>query len=319
MLNASKLLLPTIIVTLLSACDKASDVTTQQAEQAQVVTMPANHPQINQMPQQNALRNLIGGTVKEVFNGGGYTYVQVEHEGNKIWAAAPESQVQLGQLIGWSASQSTLMRNFNSKQLSKTFDEIHFTSRFLDPTKMPAASHSQSAQVNQQNNSGSTQGGVVKEVLVGGGYTYVRVTIAGQDVWAAGPMIKVNVGDAVNWSDSSKMTNFTSSTLKKTFNEVYFISAFNNGAPTKHSASTQAPAASISSNGLVTEVISSAGYSYIEVTTDSKKLWLAAPENKVSKQDRVSWSDGSTMHNFQSRSLDRVFEEIIFVDHVTVI
>tara|TARA_R110001583_G_C5671699_1_gene411431 strand:+ start:28237 stop:29187 length:951 start_codon:yes stop_codon:yes gene_type:complete len=316
MLKASKLLLPTIIVTLLSACDTANDVKTQPAVQEQAATMPANHPDITQMPQQNIMGDLLGGTVKEAFNGGGYTYVKVEHEGNEIWAAAPESRVQVGQLIGWSAGQSTLMRNFNSKQLSRTFAEIHFTSRFLDPTKMPTE---QRANANQHTAASSTQGGEVSEILVGGGYTYVRVAINGQDVWAAGPMIKVNVGESVNWSDGSKMTNFTSSTLKKTFNEVYFVAALNKGAPSNQSTSTQTSAATVSSRGLVTEVITSAGYSYIAVTTNNKQVWLAAPQSNVAKQDKISWSQGSTMHNFQSRSLDKVFEEIIFVDRISII
>lgn len=316
MLKASKLLLPTIIVTLLSACDTANDVNTQQAVQEQETTMPANHPQINQMPQQKIMEGLFGGTIKEVFNGGGYTYVKVEHEGNEIWAAAPESRVQVGQLIGWSAGQSTLMRNFNSKQLSRTFSEIHFTSRFLDPTKMPAAS---SASANQHIATSSSQGGVVSEVLVGGGYTYVRIAINGQDVWAAGPMVKINVGESVNWSDGSKMKNFTSSTLKKTFSEVYFVAALNKGAPSNQSTSAKASEATVSSSGLVTEVITSAGYSYIAVSTNNKQVWLAAPQNSVAKQDKISWSQGSTMHNFQSRSLDKVFEEIIFVDSITII
>lgn len=315
MLKASKLLLPTIIITLLSACDKANEASTQQAVQDQAVTLPANHPQINQMTQQNIMGNLLGGTIKEVFNGGGYTYVLVEHEGNEIWAAAPESRVQVGQLIGWSPGQSTLMRNFNSKQLSRSFPEIHFTSRFLDPTKMPVASRAQ----HTNPTTSSSQGGVVNEVLVGGGYTYVRVTINGEEVWAAGPMIKISEGESINWSDGSKMTNFKSSTLKKTFNEVYFVAALNKGTPSKQPTSVQTPATTASSSGLVTDVISSAGYSYIEVTANNKTLWLAAPQNSVTKQDKISWSDGSIMHNFQSRSLDKVFEEIIFVDSITII
>ena len=39
------------------------------------------------------------GTVVETMNSGGYTYVQVDTGSEKIWAAAPEFQVKVGDAV----------------------------------------------------------------------------------------------------------------------------------------------------------------------------------------------------------------------------
>ena len=66
-------------------------------------------------------------------------------------------------------------------------------------------------------------------------------------------------------------------------------------------------------------VSQSAGYSYIEVETPKGAgTWLAAPMTDVKPGDTVSWSGGSVMRNFSSSSLDRTFDEILFVAGVSV-
>ncbi|WP_206485988.1 hypothetical protein [Thalassotalea sp. G2M2-11] len=309
MFRTSKILLPALLLVSLSACEQVKESNAEQNSHNSTASLPANHPAINQATQANALGNLAGGVIKEVLSGGGYSYVRVETNGVEMWAAGPQTQVENGQLVGWY--NSTLMRNFNSKSLNRTFKEIHFVSQFVDPTKAETVASSPRTGINHQTQAPSGMGGIVENVLTGGGYTYVLVNINGQDVWAAGPVVDVKKGEQVSWSGGSKMFNFTSSTLDKTFDEIYFVAGFNKGV---NSQQPQMP-----TTGLVTQVITSAGYTYIEVNSNSKTLWLAAPEHPVKEQDKISWTDGSAMHNFQSRSLDRVFKEIIFVDGITVI
>lgn len=69
---------------------------------------------------------LHSGTVIESMNSAGYSYIQVEENGTRIWLAAPESVVKAGQLIRWNSSAP--MKNFNSPSLNRSFDEIYFVS-----------------------------------------------------------------------------------------------------------------------------------------------------------------------------------------------
>ena len=69
------------------------------------------------------------GTVIESMNSAGYSYIQVEENGTRVWLAAPQSVVEAGQLIRWNSAAP--MRNFNSQSLNRTFDEIYFVSGIM--------------------------------------------------------------------------------------------------------------------------------------------------------------------------------------------
>ena len=57
-------------------------------------------------------------------NSGGYTYVEVEENGQKIWVAVMETQVKAGDVVEFPDSPPML--NFQSKSLKRTFDKIIF-------------------------------------------------------------------------------------------------------------------------------------------------------------------------------------------------
>jgi len=67
----------------------------------------------------------IKGSVTETMNAGGYTYLCLEKDGQKKWAAIPESQVKVGDEV--EISQGMVMSNFTSKSLNRTFDAIIFS------------------------------------------------------------------------------------------------------------------------------------------------------------------------------------------------
>jgi starvation-inducible outer membrane lipoprotein len=306
--NAVKTGVAIALAVALTACNKAPESAAEQQQPAAVTNttanaqaMPANHPA---MPgQQGATATtggaqIEGGVIKEVMTGGGYTYVKVERAGNQFWAAGPMVDLKVGQLIGWQGG--AMMTNFHSSSLDRDFAQIVFVGAFVNPTE-GALSAGASAKT-------SLPGGVVEEVMNGGGYTYVRVTQNGKTMWAAGPMAAVKVGDSIAWQGGSLMNNFASKSLNKTFDQIYFVSGF-----VKPGAAQAAAAGTV---GEVKQVIGSAGYSYIEVLSNGKELWLAAPENSLAQGDKISWQGGSVMRNFESRSLNRIFEEIVFVDGV---
>lgn len=56
-------------------------------------------------------------------------------------------------------------------------------------------------------------------------YTYVEVDTGNGLVWAAGPVTPVKVGDSVELSNGIQMVNFHSTTLDRTFDEIYLVPA----------------------------------------------------------------------------------------------
>ncbi|GAM08004.1 hypothetical protein OR1_00274 [Geobacter sp. OR-1] len=64
--------------------------------------------------------------------------------------------------------------------------------------------------------------------------------------------------------------------------------------------------------GKVTETMNSGGYTYALVEENGQKLWVAVMETKVAKGDVVEFPDSPPMVNFQSKTLNRTFDKIIF-------
>lgn len=78
-----------------------------------------------------------------------------------------------------------------------------------------------------------------------------------------------------------------------------------------------APAA-MGQSGTVTETMDAAGYTYVQVDTGSEKIWAAAPKFDVKVGDPVVVPQGMAMENYHSKTLDRDFPVVYFVDAVMV-
>lgn len=65
------------------------------------------------------------GTVVTTMDAGSYTYVEIESNGAKSWAAGPATAVKVGDKV--TLGPGSPMSNFHSKSLDKTFDSILFT------------------------------------------------------------------------------------------------------------------------------------------------------------------------------------------------
>ena len=70
--------------------------------------------------------------------------------------------------------------------------------------------------------------GTVLETMNAGGYTYVLVDTGQDQRWAATQQTVVQVGDVVQMSEGMAMTGFTSKSLNRTFDIVYFIDGLQN-------------------------------------------------------------------------------------------
>jgi hypothetical protein len=64
--------------------------------------------------------------------------------------------------------------------------------------------------------------------------------------------------------------------------------------------------------GKVVETMNASGYSYVCVEKNGKKTWVAVPEMKVAVGSKVSFLPGQVMTDFNSKSLNRTFDSIVF-------
>ena len=160
--------------------------------------------------------------------------------------------------------------------------------------------------------------GTVLETMNSGAYTYARIGTENAEIWVAAPMAELTAGDTVSLAGADNMGLFTSPTLDRTFEEIYFIDQFRAAGSTVDTF-----------QGTVTETKTVAGYTYALVNvgeefrwmaasdTEEPLVWLAGPETVLGVGDVVSWQGGSLMRQFHSGTLDRTFTEIVFVGSLT--
>ena len=87
--------------------------------------------------------------------------------------------------------------------------------------------------------------GTVVETMDASEYTYALLDRSGKKVWVAGPKTQLAIGTVIAPVQGSAMPGFHSETLKRTFDMIYFISAFptaGGAAPTNPHLNPQAVA-----------------------------------------------------------------------------
>lgn len=189
--------------------------------------------------------------------------------------------------------------------------------------------------------------GKLVQILQAGGYTYGEVAgPQGQTVWIAGGHIEAQPGDMVQWGDFAQMRNFTAKSLNRTFDEILFVNSWGPvggtpaqvaahgmpqgaampAAPDPHAGiaahgggSGIAPMAAPERTGVVKTTTTAGGYTYLEVAQGDASVWIAAPEAQVKVGDKVSWDAGMVMRNFNAKSLNRTFDQIVFSGGVSVV
>ena len=68
--------------------------------------------------------------VNEVIQGGSYTYINVGENNNKYWMAIPKMEVLVGETYYYNGGM--IMKNFESKELDRTFDLLTFADGIRD-------------------------------------------------------------------------------------------------------------------------------------------------------------------------------------------
>lgn len=92
------------------------------------------------------------------------------------------------------------------------------------------------------------------------------------------------------------------------------------GADPHAGMKAQEIAAGTGKQGKVTQTMNSGGYTYVEATNDKgEKVWMAMPEFKVKVGDTIEYPDAQPMLNFPSKTLNRTFDKILFIQGIRIV
>lgn len=176
-----------LCLVLLMGCDEppAAQSSPDLAEPAvaePVATEPNAHPSPGPDQSDGVAHSGIAG---EVLHSGGYTYVRIDSGGEQLWVASLPADITVGQPV--EAGPGSLMQDFESKTLERTFAEIHFAPWVRvageEATPAPAPAHAAMAPV---------------EALAGGQTVAQlfaeKATLANQPIAVRGRVTKVTAG-----------------------------------------------------------------------------------------------------------------------------
>jgi hypothetical protein len=82
---------------------------------------------------------------------------------------------------------------------------------------------------------------------------------------------------------------------------------------------TNAAAGMPANEGKVLSTLDAPGYTYMELANTEKRFWIAAPTTRVKVGDRVRFEQSMVMKNFNSKTLNRTFDQIIFVNSAAIL
>ena len=111
-----------------------------------------------------------------------------------------------------------------------------------------------------------------------------------------------------------RLLSFAAIAVLATFSAQAIAADLPPGHPPLDAASRQATPPSHS--GEVKEAIPAAGYVYLHVNGPEGDEWLAAPASDFKPGAKINWNDGMVMQNFTSKTLNRTFPQIRFVETV---
>jgi hypothetical protein len=176
--------------------------------------------------------------------------------------------------------------------------------------------------------------GTVKERLDASVYTYLRVATGTGELWAAVPTSTLKVGDPVTLDVQTVMNQFESKSLHRTFERVAFAtevqaaetpkagkpSVFSQLLTPRPSTRAQQPqqqaqpaqAAAPGLEGDVLEVLNVPNYTYLRLRTAEGEQWAAVTTAPAKVGAHVRVENPMVMENFESKTLGRHFDRIIF-------
>lgn len=179
--------------------------------------------------------------------------------------------------------------------------------------------------------------GKVSEVIQAGSYTYLHAMKDGNGTWLAIPSRDVQVGAEIRYAQGAVMKDFHSPSMGRTFEEVLFLGGVEvdgesaaalppGHAPVAALPPGHAPVPGASAGqpdlpneGEVSETFPAGSYTYLRITENGKDTWVAIPRRDIPVGARVRYADAPPMKDFHSPSMDRTFEEILFLGDVVLV
>ena len=116
----------------------------------------------------------------------------------------------------------------------------------------------------------SSLSGKVVETMNAGGYTYVLLEKKGKQTWVAVTEMKVTVGKEMSFLPGSPMANFTSKSLNRTFDMIYFsggpVASASAGKKSSEAATgSKAAVSAIDKNVKVEKAVGADAYTVAEI------------------------------------------------------
>ena len=94
--------------------------------------------------------------------------------------------------------------------------------------------------------------------------------------------------------------------LKMSFVVLMLALTISGSSLPSYAADAQGP------SGKVVQTMDSGGYTYAQIENKGVKTWVAVPKTKIVKGQNITFAPGAEMQNFESRTLKRTFDKIIF-------
>lgn len=104
----------------------------EKEQEPQAQNVQPEHPTQTQQPMpQNPhaaqTSNMRTGVVQEALQASSYTYLRIKEGGSEYWLAITKRDISVGETVSFAAELE--MKNFESKDLQRTFDTIYFVSQ----------------------------------------------------------------------------------------------------------------------------------------------------------------------------------------------
>jgi len=154
---------------------------------------PQGQAQMHSQPQLQASPDLHTVGVQDVIQASSYTYLNVKEGDNTFWMAIAKKDIKVGETISFAGGLE--MKNFESKELQRTFETIYFVDRIVSGEPSAAASqqpavmpHRMKSEIEKQEFSiEPAEGGITIGELFGNSDSY-----ADKAVLIKGKVTKVN-------------------------------------------------------------------------------------------------------------------------------
>lgn len=191
---------------LLVACSDPAEEAMLKESSSSVATARVN-PVANTSHNQASVPRENRGTIISVRSAAGYSYLEVDIQGDRFWMATSISRFNPGEGVVWK--DYAMMSNFHSKSLGRSFKQIMFVDRVFAESALVSSQHR----------------GTVLEALNAAGYSYIHVRENDKTLWLAAPQTPLSVGQDISWSSGAAMKNFTSQSFERQFDEIFFVNS----------------------------------------------------------------------------------------------